>query len=102
MIRIEYERIDGDIRYLSIKGHANSGDYGKDLVCAAVSSIVFGGLNAIKNPKSFDIKVNDGDVKILALDNVQKDDYDVLNVMLVQLLTVEEDNKKYIQIVEKG
>ena len=86
----------------SIKGHANSGDYGKDLVCAAVSAVTFGGLNALKNPKSFNIKVNDGDVKILALDNVLQSDYDVLNVILVQLLSIEKGNEQYIKIVEKG
>ena len=102
MIRIDYLRKDGNIIELSIKGHANSGDYGKDLVCAAASGIVLGGLNALKNPKSFNIKVNDGDIKILALDNVLQSDYDVLNVILIQLLSIEKGNEKHIKIVEKG
>ena len=32
---------------ISIKGHANYGDYGKDIVCSAVSSVVMCSVEAI-------------------------------------------------------
>ena len=102
MIRIECVRENSKIVYLSLKGHAKSDEYGKDLVCAGVSSIITGGLNALHNPKAFEIKFAEGDVEIKANNSVQQNDYDVLEVILVQLKTVEEDNKKYIKIVEKG
>ena len=102
MIRIECVRENSKIVYLSLKGHANSDEYGKDLVCAAVSAIITGGLNALHNPKSFEIKLYEGDVEVKAKNSVQEYDYDVLETILVQLKTVEEENAKYVKIVEKG
>lgn len=103
MIRIEYQRDkNSNISYLSLKGHAGSDEYGKDLVCAAVSAIITGGLNAIRIPKTFDIKFAEGDVEVKALDNVLNDDYKTLEVILIQLLTVASKEKNYVKIVEKG
>ncbi len=102
MIRIEVIRENGLIIYLSLKGHANSDEYGKDLVCAGVSSIITGGLNALKNPKSFFIKINEGDVEVKAKDAVQQDDYKTLEVILTQLKTIEEAEPKRVKIIEKG
>ena len=40
--------ISGDlIQSVTVKGHACSGEYGQDLVCAGVSSIMTGALNAL-------------------------------------------------------
>ena len=103
MIRIEYQRDNlGNITYLSLKGHAGSDEYGKDLVCAAVSAIITGGLNSLRNPKSFDIIFEEGNVNVKAKENVLKDDYKTLDVILTQLLTVEEKEKSYVKVVEKG
>lgn len=104
MIRIECQRENGNINCLSLEGHANSAQYGKDIVCSAVSAVVFGGLNALENPKAFDIKTDEksGSVKIVAKGNVSSHDYQVLDVIFIQLKSIEETNSKYIQIVEKG
>ena len=42
MIKVEIEN-----NKIEIKGHANYDDYGKDIVCASVSSIVITTINAI-------------------------------------------------------
>ncbi len=42
MIRVEK---NGDI--ITIKGHANFDEYGKDIVCASVSSIIYTTVNGI-------------------------------------------------------
>ena len=102
MIRIEITRENGHIVYLSAKGHALSDEEGKDLVCAAISAIITGGLNALDNPKSFGIILEKGYASISSLKDVNNHDYEVLDVIYTQLKTVEEDNKKYIKIVEKG
>lgn len=44
-IRLEYE--NKKVKKVEIKGHALYDDYGKDIVCAAVSSIVITTVNAI-------------------------------------------------------
>ena len=47
MIKVEIEN-----NKIEIKGHANYDDYGKDIVCASVSSIVITTINAIIDRKS--------------------------------------------------
>ena len=61
MIKITASRNNGKITSLTVKGHANSAPHGEDLVCAAVSSILVGGCNALKEPNCFAIKLNEGD-----------------------------------------
>ena len=49
MIQVLIERAeDGSIRFFSCKGHAGAAEYGKDIVCAAVSMTVINTLNSIE------------------------------------------------------
>ena len=95
---------DGKIINLSLLGHAESAPYGNDLVCSAVSAVVFGGLNALENPKSFKITTSekDGSVEVEAKEAVSMHDYQVLDTILIQLKSIEESNSKFISIIEKG
>ena len=102
MIHIKANRKDGKIVYLSIQGHANSAEEGKDIVCAAISAISVGGINALQNPKNFNLKVEKGDVEISVKSEANEHDYQVLETMLIQMKSVEETNSKYIEVVEKG
>ncbi|WP_126427935.1 ribosomal-processing cysteine protease Prp [Brevibacillus marinus] len=47
MIEVTVRRDRLGIAEIVIAGHANAGEYGKDIVCAAVSAISFGMLNAV-------------------------------------------------------
>ena len=47
MIKIKVKKDEEIIREISINGHALYDDYGKDIVCASVSSIVITTVNAI-------------------------------------------------------
>ncbi|MBO8163834.1 MAG: ribosomal-processing cysteine protease Prp [Brevibacillus sp.] len=47
MIEVTVRRMRQDISEIEIKGHANAAEYGKDIVCSAVSAITFGMLNAV-------------------------------------------------------
>ena len=102
MIKITAIRNNGKIVNLTVKGHADSAPYGKDLVCAAVSSILVGGCNALKEPNCFAIKLNEGDASINELSHANEHDYEVLEVMLVQFKSVEETSKKFLKVIEKG
>ena len=102
MIKITATRNNGKIVSLTVKGHANSAPYGEDLVCAAVSSILVGGCNALKEPNCFAIKLNEGDASINELSHANEHDYEVLEVMLVQFKSVEETSKKFLKVIEKG
>ena len=47
MITVKVEKKEGYYKSISILGHAMYDDYGKDIVCSAVSSIVITTVNAI-------------------------------------------------------
>ena len=102
MIKITATRNNGKIVNLTVKGHANSAPHGEDLVCAAVSSILVGGCNALENTNCFAIKLNEGDASVVEISHAIEHDYEVLEVMLVQFKSVEETSSKFLRVIEKG
>ena len=102
MIKITATRNNGKIVSLTVKGHANSAPKGEDLVCAAVSSVLVGGCNALNQPNCFAIKLDSGDASITEKEHANKHDYEVLETMIIQFKTVEESSKKFLQVIEKG
>lgn len=101
MIKAVYE-VKGD-RYVSleVKGHALSNDYGKDLICASVSSIMFGLMNALD--------MLEEDVQIKQLTNKIRVDYegssdtveDYFELTIIQLKTLEESYGNFIRVERK-
>ncbi|HJV44299.1 MAG TPA: ribosomal-processing cysteine protease Prp [Bacillota bacterium] len=51
----------GDVQSITIDGHAGFDDPGKDIVCAAVSGISFGMLNAVDRLLGVELPVQQGD-----------------------------------------
>ena len=47
MIKVLVKQNNNQIVNLSITGHADSGEYGKDLVCAGVSTVGIGAMNML-------------------------------------------------------
>ena len=97
MIKIDYTKENRNFEFRS-KGHANYDELGKDIVCSAVSSIIIGALNAIKDIDSFEIKIKEGDVTVKSIKPVSDYDNVVLDTMLIQLQTVESQFKKNLMI----
>lgn len=66
MIRIQVEQNqERQIERILVRGHAGYGAHGQDIVCAAVSSVTIGLVNAME--KMFHVQMhadNDGDGKI--------------------------------------
>ena len=87
MVKVIYSIDDDMITYLNVSGHANSADKGKDLICAAISSIMFGLMNAIDLLEIDDVDIIDAGNKI-----------EIINI---QLKTIEESYKQYINIKRK-
>ena len=99
MIKIVIKTDEATQKIISIevKGHANKAPYGKDLVCAAVSAIMTGGMNALKD-KEYDFKLDEGHAYVKALDIPSDYDAVVLTTMQVQLQTIEEAEKDFVRI----
>ena len=80
---------------LEMKGHANTAEYGNDLVCAAVSAIVTGGFNAFNDDDVSEIALDEGYAKVIVK---TENGYSILNTIIVQLKTIEEAYPKNIKI----
>ena len=55
MIKVNVTNNNGLVEKISIKGHAMYDDYGKDIVCASVSTMVITTVNAISRFEQNDI-----------------------------------------------
>ena len=103
MIKVNIEKNKTKIISLTISGHSNYDEKGKDIVCAGVSAIVVGGLNSliIEEKTAIDYECKEGYsyvfVKNIDNDNIQK----ILEVITTQLYTIEESYPKFIKIIEK-
>jgi len=101
MILVNVTRHDGLIKSLEVSGHANSDKIGKDLVCAGVSSIVIGGINALESEIDNITIINKNNKLGVIVNKSNSDIQTTLKTILIQLKTIEQTNKKYIQITEE-
>ena len=101
MISVKYGFNDGHYTYLSVKGHAMSDDYGKDLICAGVSSIMFGLMNAIDMVDK-QVILNDLGNQLEIINNGTDEKVNnYLELAVLQLKTIEESYSQYIKIDER-
>lgn len=99
MISIVIQTKHNKIVGLNIHGHAQSAEYGKDLICAGVSTIAIGTLNALDQMNTnctctmsnniISVKVNNLDNEVTQV---------ILNTAKIQFETIQESNKAYIKI----
>ena len=81
MISINYKK-DKIIKEIKISGHANFDEFGKDIVCAAVSTMVTTTINNILTLDDKAIKYIDKDGYIL----ITNEDSEVANKLLSNML----------------
>ncbi|MEF9961457.1 MAG: ribosomal-processing cysteine protease Prp [Erysipelotrichaceae bacterium] len=94
-----YQSVDL-IKEVKIKGHAQAADAGEDLVCAGVSSIAIGTLNALDllSKNTCDARMQQACIHINV--NCMDDNRTqiILQTMLIQLSTMEERYPENIKI----
>lgn len=102
MISVNVSFIGKKISELIVSGHANYDKYGQDLVCAGVSAIMFGGLNALESEISF-IEIINQENKLGVIVNQGNDKIEIiLETILTQLKTIAESYPKNIKIIHGG
>ncbi len=103
-IRIVYQK--DWIQSVRISGHAQANEPGKDLVCAGVSSIATGMLNALDQyfPKAVKLTlVDDIDPLIEIVINQQNPELNVvMQVFITQLETMEASYSDFVQIIRRN
>ena len=102
MIKVEIIRNNNNIKKISILGHAMYDEYGKDIVCASVSTLVISTVNNILSINDKTIKVEKNDSKII-IEYILKDNIiDILiNNMISNLNTLASNYPKNIKIIDK-
>ena len=103
MIRIQVTYKEGKFIALLAKGHAESAPEGKDLVCAAVSAIIQGGILALNDgDKEYSLKREKGDLELRRLtDGMSEHDETVIETVYVQLESVARVAEGYVQLERK-
>ena len=96
MIKVSIISSGEIVNGLEIKGHANFAEHGKDLVCAGVSCIITGGFTAIIKEDVEEIILEEGYAKVIVKPGSKS--IEVLNVILIQLQTIQESYPKFIKI----
>ncbi|MBE6156739.1 MAG: ribosomal-processing cysteine protease Prp [Firmicutes bacterium] len=93
MIKVKYSN-----KFIKISGHADFNDYGKDIVCASASSIVYTTINGILNININAIKYTDEKelvIEILSNDEITNK---LIGSMLDLLKELEAQYPKNIKI----
>ncbi|MBR3675105.1 MAG: ribosomal-processing cysteine protease Prp [Bacilli bacterium] len=102
MIKATFVYRDKDLKSLTVKGHANSAPYGEDLVCAAISAIVVGGLNAYTDdPSIYEAKVEEGNVELLVKGKQSIHDQIVNETIESQIKDVAASYPKHVTLERK-
>jgi len=101
MIRAIFEANDDLYLSLDVSGHAEYGEYGKDLICAAVSSIMFGFMNALDSLEE-DVKIRQSENRITIVDHSgSKTVQDYFELVIMQLKTIEASYGDFIKVERK-
>ncbi|MDD3383265.1 MAG: ribosomal-processing cysteine protease Prp [Bacilli bacterium] len=101
MINIIVKYKKNFVKEIIVSGHSDYAEYGKDIVCAGVSAISVGSLNAIyeftgTKPEHI---INDGYLLIkFSEDSINQI---IAKVTLIQLESIEESYSKHIKITEE-
>ncbi len=106
MIRVSISLSASRILSMNVTGHAKSAKRGQDLVCASVSSITTGALNALDRftPGVCDLQLHEGDdarIDIQVRDIANNDAQLILQTVITQLETIENQYSKYIHIAKQ-
>ncbi len=102
MIKVKLIKDSNKVKEITIKGHALYDDFGKDIVCAAVSSTVITSVNAslLINEDSLSYKEDNGlEIKVLSFDNITTK---LITNMINNLKELEKAYPKNIQIKEEN
>ncbi len=108
MIQVRFKRESGLLTEFTYEGHAGYDDYGKDIVCAAVTAqcmMIYNGLNEILKIENELILEDDGgylSVNIQKASLSQKKDAQILmETLLLGIKAILSQYEKFIKLIEE-
>lgn len=102
MVKTNFYYQKDKIVKVEVSGHSNFDQIGKDIVCAGISAIVFGTLNALDNLVSQqEVKILEPETKVV-IEVLKPSDSNqmILQTMFWQLKTISNQYRKNIIIKE--
>ena len=110
MIKVAVVYEQGRIRSFTLSGHAESGPYGHDLVCSAVSAVAFGAVNAVLALADADLAIDQGEeggyLSVALQGSFTGSEMEkaqlLLEGMIVSLETIERDYGSFLKINKEG
>ncbi|MCL8211308.1 hypothetical protein LD125_00574 [Mesoplasma sp. JKS002658] len=104
MVKVELTKQNGQFLELKMSGHANGGDYGHDLVCAALTGIMSGALNAYDAEYRDDVilMVKDNSISIKVKNLANKDVQKTFGFLVYQIKTILVQYPQNVTLKEVG
>ena len=102
MIKVILTKKDDNVNKVIINGHAGYDDFGKDIVCAAVSSTVITTINILLSLDNQSISYNDSRGLIIEVLKNDMTNKKIINVLISNLYELEKAYPKNIQIKEEN
>lgn len=103
MIRVRVRYVSGRIASFEASGHAGAAQYGRDIVCAAVSAVTQTAIEGLRQVAGVHPEVlRDDDTGFLSAnlgpDLTNREAQTILATMLVGLRAIAKDNPRYVRI----
>ena len=107
MIKVILDAPQERITSFTLSGHADFAKKGSDIVCAGVSAVSFGTVNAIMSLTDVEPEIEQGKdggyLRCVIPENLSSESEEkvqlLLNAMLISLQTIERDYGKYMKII---
>ncbi|MUK86981.1 ribosomal-processing cysteine protease Prp [Ornithinibacillus sp. L9] len=109
MINVTVLTDNNQITEFELSGHAESGPYGYDLVCAGVSAVTFGAVNAVIALCNIDLDIEQGEeggyLRVQfphsLNEEIMEKTQTLLEGMIVSLETIEREYSQFVKIHRK-
>ncbi|WP_077327215.1 ribosomal-processing cysteine protease Prp [Virgibacillus siamensis] len=109
MINVTVYRKNNQITGFELSGHADSGPYGYDLVCAGVSAVSFGAVNAVMELTDTKLAIDQGSeggyLRVTIPEAVAQDKMEQIQLlfegMIISLETIVQEYRQFIEIEHK-
>jgi len=104
MVKVELTKQNGQFLELKMSGHANGGDDGYDLICAALTGIMSGALNAYDAEYRDDVilTVKDNSISIKVKNLANKDVQKTFSFLVHQIKTILVQYPQNVTLEEVG
>mgnify|MGYP003405000039 CR=1 FL=1 len=102
MIKVAVLGANNQVEHLEASGHALSDKYGKDLVCAGVSAIMFGLINMLDEKMKSEVKIEVTEIIAISVIKNSEELQTMLRTGIFQLKYLAEKYPQNITINVKG